>query len=45
MTLLHKKIRILRKTNKILTKRRRVKKTRIRTKDILTVENIHNLIE
>ena len=45
MTLLHKKIRILRKTNQILIKRRRVKKIRIRTGDILIVENVHNLIK
>ena len=45
MTLLHEKIRMFYKTNQILTKRRRIKKTRIRTKDVLTVENVHNLIE
>ena len=45
MTLLYKKIRILRKTNKTLVKRRRTKKIRVRTKDILTVEDVHSLIK
>ena len=45
MTLLYKKIRILRKTNQVLTKYRRVKKTCIRTEGVLTIENVHNLIE
>ena len=35
MILLHKKIRILRKINKILVKRRRIKKIRIRVEDVL----------
>ena len=45
MTLLHKKIRILRKTNQILVKYQRTKKTRIRTRDTLTVKDVHNLIK
>ena len=45
MTLLYKKIRILRKTNETLVKRQRIKKTRIRTGDVLTIEDIHNLIK
>ena len=45
MTLLHKKIRILRKTNKILIKRRRTKKTYVRVGDTLTVEDVHSLIK
>ena len=45
MTLLHKKIRILRKTNQTLTKRRRIKKIRVRTEGILIIKNVHNLIE
>ena len=45
MTLLYEKVRILYKTNQVLTKRRRTKKIRIRTGDVLTVENVHNLIE
>ena len=45
MTVLHEEIRILRKINKILIKRRRIKKIRIRTGDVLTVEDVHNLIE
>ena len=45
MTLLHKKVYILRKINKILTKRRRIKKIRIRTRNILIIENVHNLIK
>ena len=45
MTLLHKKIRMFRKTNQVLTKRRRIKKTYVRVKDVLTIKNIHNLIK
>ena len=45
MTLLYKKIRILRKINKTLIKRRRTKKIRIRIRDVLTVENVHSLIK
>ena len=45
MTLLHEKVRTLNKTNQILTKRWRTKKTRIRVRGTFTVENVHNLIE
>ena len=45
MTLLHEKIRILRKVNKTLIKRRRIKKIRIRTGDVLTIENVHSLVK
>ena len=45
MTLLHEKVRTLCKTNQILVKRRRTKKIRIRVKDVLTVEDVHNLIK
>ena len=45
MTLLHEKVRTLNKTNQVLTKRWRTKKTRIRARDTFTVENVHNLIE
>ena len=45
MILLHKKIGILRKINKILIKRRRTKKIRIRVRDVLTIENVHSLIK
>ena len=45
MTLLHKKIRTFRKINKILTKHQRVKKIRIRVKDVLTIKDVHNLIK
>ena len=45
MTLLYKKIYILRKTNKILIKRRRTKKIRIRVRNVFTIENVHNLIK
>ena len=45
MTSLYKKIRILYKINKTLTKRRRTKKTRIRTGNVFTIENVHNLIK
>ena len=45
MTLLYEKVRILRKTNKVLIKRRRTKKTRVRAGDTLIVENVHNLIK
>ena len=45
MTLLHKKIRTFCKTNQVLIKRRRTKKTRIRTGDTLIVEDVHSLIE
>ena len=45
MTLLYKKVRILYKTNQALIKRRRIKKIRIRTGDVLIVENVHSLIE
>ena len=45
MTLLHKKIRILRKINKVLIKRRRTKKIRIRVRDVLIIENVHSLIK
>ena len=45
MTLLYKKIRILRKTNQILTKRRKTKKTRIRAGDVLIIKDIHSLIK
>ena len=45
MILLHKKVRILRKVNETLIKRRRTKKTYIRTGGVLTVENVHSLIK
>ena len=45
MTLLHEEVRTLYKTNQALTKRRRTKKTRVRAGGVLTVENVHNLIE
>ena len=45
MTLLHEKVRILRKTNKTLTKRRKTKKIRIRTRGVLTVKDVHSLIK
>ena len=45
MTLLHKKIRILRKTNQVLIKRRRIKKTYIRIRDVFIVKNLYSLIE
>ena len=45
MTLLYEKIRILYKTNQILIKRQRTKKTRVRAEDILTVEDVHSLIK
>ena len=45
MTLLHEKVRILYKINKILTKRRKTKKIYIRTRDVLIVENVYNLIK
>ena len=45
MTLLHEKVRILRKTNKTLTKRRRTKKTHVRVEGALTVEDVHSLIK
>ena len=45
MTLLYKKVRTFRKTNQTLVKRRRTKKTRIRTRDVLIVKNVHSLIK
>ena len=45
MILFHEEIRILYKINETLTKRRRTKKTHIRTKGILTVKDVHNLIK
>ena len=45
MTLLYEKIRTFRKTNQTLVKRRKTKKIRIRTGDILTVKDVHSLIE
>ena len=45
MTLLYKKIRILRKINQVLTKRRRIKKIHIRIRDVLIIKNVHNLIK
>ena len=45
MTLLYEKVRTFRKTNQILIKRQRIKKTRIRTESILTVKNTYSLIE
>ena len=45
MTLLHEKIRILRKINEVLVKRRRTKKIYVRIGDVLTVENVHSLIK
>ena len=45
MTLLYKKVRTFRKTNQALIKRRRTKKIRIRVGNVLTVENVHNLIK
>ena len=45
MTLLHEKVRTFHKTNQILIKRRRTKKTRVRVEGALTVEDVHNLIE
>ena len=45
MTLLHEKIRILRKINETLTKRRKTKKTYVRVENVLTIKNVHNLIK
>ena len=45
MTLLHKKVRILRKTNQVLVKHRRTKKIRIRAGGVLTVKDVHSLIK
>ena len=45
MTLLHKKICMFYKTNQTLIKCRKTKKTRVRTRDVLTVEDVHSLIE
>ena len=45
MTLLYEKIYTFRKTNETLVKRRRTKKIRIRTGDVLTIENVHSLIK
>ena len=45
MTLLYKKIRTFRKINQTLVKRRRTKKTRIRTRGVLTVKDVHSLIK
>ena len=45
MTLLHKKVRTLYKTNQVLVKRRRTKKTRVRAGGILTIKNVHSLIK
>ena len=36
---------MFRKINETLIKRRKTKKIRIRTRDVLTVENIHSLIK
>ena len=36
---------MLYKTNQALIKRRRTKKTRVRARDALTVEDVHSLIE
>ena len=45
MTLLHKEVRMLRKTNEALTKRRRTKKIHVRARGALTVEDVHSLIK
>ena len=45
MTLLYEEVRTFRKTNQVLIKYRRIKKTRIRVGDVLTVKNVHSLIE
>ena len=45
MTLLYKKIRIFRKINQILIKYRKTKKTRIRTRNVLIIKNVHSLIK
>ena len=45
MTLLHEEIRILYKINQTLVKRQRTKKIHIQAKDILTIEDVHSLIE
>ena len=45
MILLYEKVRTFRKINKVLIKRRKTKKIRIRTEDVLTIENVHSLIK
>ena len=45
MTLLYEEVRTFRKTNEVLTKRRRTKKTYVRAGDVLTVEDVHSLIK
>ena len=45
MTLLHKKVCTFHKVNQVLIKRRRVKKIRIQTGGVLTVEDVHSLIK
>ncbi len=45
MILLHEKICTFRKTNQILAKRRRTKKTHVRAEDAVIVKNSRNLIE
>ena len=45
MTLLHEEVRILRKINEVLIKRQRTKKTRVRVRDALIVEDIYSLIK
>ena len=42
MTLLHKKIRILYKTNQTLVKRRKTNKTYIRIRNVLTIKDVYN---
>ncbi len=45
MTLICKEVRTFRKTNKALTKRRKVKKTRVRIKGAFSIEDAFNLIK
>ena len=45
MTLLHEKIRTFRKINQILIKRRRTKKSYIRIRDVLTINDVNSLIK
>ena len=45
MTLLHEKIRTFYKTNQTLIKRQRTKKTYVQAGGVLTIEDVHSLIE
>ena len=45
MTFLYEKVRTFRKTNETLIKRRKTKKTYVRTGDVLIIENVHSLIK